>query len=195
MPPAYSLTSVSDTYDSATARPASCSRDCRRRSSRQSGPSAMKATSALWPSMAAVTTWWSVASVALTAATTASGSRPGVGLQNRWSTPQPTLGATGSDGTASVGRLGVVTVAVRRRRRRGPRAAARRLDRADRPRRHGRRPSAVGRPDVGQLLLGLALAKMRFGRAEVVRLVGQPELVGVVHPPVHARARHAAVDG
>ena len=48
--------------------PASRSADWNVRSVRQSGASAMKATSALWPSIAAVSTWQSSASAAFTAA-------------------------------------------------------------------------------------------------------------------------------
>src|SRR4051794_18683796 len=54
----------------------------------------MKATSALWPRMATEMTWSPSAWARLTAETTASASTSGVGLQKRWSTPQPTAGET-----------------------------------------------------------------------------------------------------
>ena len=43
-----------------------------------------------------VTTWQPALSAAFTAATTASPSKSGVGLQNRWSTPTPVDGTTAS---------------------------------------------------------------------------------------------------
>ena len=53
---------------------------------------AITAMSHLWPSIATVTTWQPAASAAFTAATTASPSNSGVGLQNRCSTPTPVDG-------------------------------------------------------------------------------------------------------
>ena len=47
MPFAYSDTSVSETYESATTSPPACSALWKRRSWRRSGPSAMNARSAL----------------------------------------------------------------------------------------------------------------------------------------------------
>ena len=57
---------------------------------------AITAASHLWPSVATVTTCTPCASAAFTAATMASPSNIGVGLQNRWSTPRPTEGLIGS---------------------------------------------------------------------------------------------------
>ena len=56
----------------------------------------MKARSHLWPSMAAGTTCTSSASAAFTAAATASASASGPILQNRWRTPHPTVGSSGT---------------------------------------------------------------------------------------------------
>ena len=69
----------------------------------RSSPRAMKATSALWPSIATATTWSPAASARLTAAVTSSASVSGPSLQNRCRTPQPTFGDTASLTAASVG--------------------------------------------------------------------------------------------
>src|SRR5579864_4248485 len=102
---AYSLTSVSDTYESTTTSPAPCSAVCSARSRHKSGLRPISARSALWPRRATGTTCASSASAALTAATAASTSTPaGPGLQNRCSTAHPVVGRTSS---AMVPMLGV----------------------------------------------------------------------------------------
>src|SRR5690606_28455442 len=67
-----------------------------RRRRQRSGPRAMIPRSALWPSMATATTWWSSARADSTAAVTASASARGPSLQKRWRTPQPTEGTSAS---------------------------------------------------------------------------------------------------
>src|SRR5262245_6072975 len=72
--------------------------------------------------MAAGTTWWPSASICFTAATTASPSNNGVGLQKKWTTPQPSDGLTCSVMRPS-SRLGIgwhnVDVGGARHRQRG----------------------------------------------------------------------------
>src|SRR5207244_10137102 len=77
------------------SKPAARNSACSCCSRHRSGPSARKPRSALWPSTANDTTWWSSAWHAFTAAAIASASAPGLVLQNRCSTPHPTEGETG----------------------------------------------------------------------------------------------------
>ena len=93
---AYSLTSVRLTYESTTSSPACWTAVCSARNSRRFSCTAITATSHLWPSIATVTTWQPAVSAAFTAATAASASNIGVGLQNKCSTPTPVDGETGS---------------------------------------------------------------------------------------------------
>ena len=95
-PLAYSESSVSETYESTSTSPASVTAVWKALSCHQSGPSAMKARSALWPSTATGTTWRPSATALPTAASTAARSVSGPTVQNRCSTPRPVEGTSGS---------------------------------------------------------------------------------------------------
>src|SRR5262245_28376095 len=147
--------------------------------------------------MAAGTTWWPSASICLTAATTASPSKSGVGLQKKWTTPQPSVGLTGSVMPPS-SRFGVgghnVDVGRRRHRQCGrlPRLAVGNVRPADVDVHRPARWSGLLEDRELHRQLGLGLVALQ--RVLVVRLVEADELRAVVHGAVERGPLRSLVD-